>query len=161
MDLKFASNLSHSTGCTLAECEAFRQSLIFNLTAHKGPITRAMKKEMMQTDNHCDQNDLVESQFLNSIAENGNVENQKLPFHVQKLRNPNLKSDTNPKESSNTEKSVDAGDPESNMPTIGPKEQEKIVANNPNCDICNKLIKPLDFVKAVDKIYHKWCFKCL
>ena len=28
------------------------------------------------------------------------------------------------------------------------------------CDICGKTAYPLESVKAIDKVFHKWCFKC-
>ncbi len=31
---------------------------------------------------------------------------------------------------------------------------------NPKCDICQKTVYPLEDVKAADKHFHKWCFKC-
>ncbi len=32
---------------------------------------------------------------------------------------------------------------------------------NPKCDICGKTAYPLESVKAIEKTYHKWCFKCM
>ena len=32
--------------------------------------------------------------------------------------------------------------------------------SNPKCAICNKTAYPLESVKALDKTYHKLCFKC-
>ena len=28
------------------------------------------------------------------------------------------------------------------------------------CDICGKTAYPLESVKAIEKVFHKWCFKC-